>query len=166
MNYRLRPIAIVAFFVLFLSSVAALADGGHDRTQFGSDINIGPNDEAGDVTCFFCSVRVHGHTNGDVTVFFGSIVVEDQAEVSGDVTDFGSGIRLSREAKVDGDVTTFGGQVRHDSAASIGGEITTFSGSIWLFLIFGLPLVVFGAFVALIVWGVRKLTRPSLPVTA
>ena len=166
MNYRLRPITIVAFVVLFLASLTAFAEDGHERTQFGSDINIGPNEEVGDVTCFFCSVRVRGHANGDVTVFFGSVVVEDQGEVGGDLTNFGSGIRISREAKVGGDVTAFGGQVRHDSAASIGGEITTFSGFIWLFLIFGLPLIVFGAFISLVVWGVRKLTRPSIPATA
>jgi hypothetical protein len=166
MNYRLRPTVPAALLVLLLSSAAAFADGSHDRTQFGSNINIGPNEEVGDLTCFGCSVRVHGHVSGDVTVFGGSIVLEDQGEVAGDLTDFGSGIRIARETKVAGDVTAFGGAIRRDSGASIGGEITTFAGSSWLVLIFGLPLVILGAIISLIVWFVRRLTRPSLPVTA
>jgi hypothetical protein len=165
-----NPLFRLAFGSLLLSvslSAAALADGkANDRTQFGSSITIGPNDEVSDATCFFCGIRVRGHVDGDVTVFGGSIVIEDEGEVSGDVTEFGRGVRLEKDAKVDGDLTVFGGPLRRDSAASVGGDVTTFSGSIWLLLIFGLPLVVFAAIIALLVWLVRRLTRPSLPVAA
>jgi hypothetical protein len=36
----------------------------------------------------------------------------------------------------------------------------------WLFLVFGLPLVILGAFVALVIWLVRRLKRPAIPVAA
>ena len=40
---------------------AAFADGSRDRTQFGRNISIAPGEEASDVTCFGCSIRVRGH---------------------------------------------------------------------------------------------------------
>ncbi|HTW57516.1 MAG TPA: hypothetical protein VMD99_05280 [Terriglobales bacterium] len=169
MSYRHHPLllTISSLLVLLMFSAAGFADDtAHDRTQFGSDINVGPNDTVGEITCFGCSVRVRGHVTGDATVFGGSIIVEDEGEIGGDVTDFGRGVRLGKDTKVGGDVTVFGGPVRRDTAASVGGDVTNFSGGIWLFMIFGLPLIIFGAIVALIIWVVRRLTRPSVPVTA
>lgn len=162
----LRLIIVCLLFLLAFSSSAFALETSHDRTQFGSDINIGPNEEVGELTCFFCTIRVRGHVSGDVTAFGGSVIVEDEGEVAGDVTDFGSGVRLDKDVKVGGDVTVFGGPVRRDSAATVGGDVTTFSGSVWLFLIFGLPLIIFGAILALIVWAIRRATRPSVPVIA
>lgn len=163
------PIPIRLFACLFLVaalSTFAFANGDRDRTQVGHDITVGPHEEMGDATCFGCSVRVRGHVTSDVTVFGGSVVVEDEGEISGDVTVFGGGVRLDREAKVGGDLTVFGGQIRRDAAASVGGDVTNFGGPIWLFLIFGLPLVILGAFIWLIVWLVRRLIGPSVPATA
>jgi hypothetical protein len=137
-----------------------------DLTQFGSDITVETDQQTGEVTCFGCSVRVRGHVNGDVTVFAGGITIEEEGEVAGDVTNFGRGVRLDRSAKVDGDVTVFGGAVRRDADASVGGEVTNLKGSPWLLLIFGLPLAILAGIVLFIVWLVRRLTRPSVPVTA
>jgi hypothetical protein len=153
------------FFLVALSTLA-FANGGSDRTQVGHDITIGPNEEVSDATCFGCSVRVRGHVASDVTVFGGSIVVEEQGQIGGEAVVFGRGIRLDKEAKVGGDVTVFGGQVRFDPTATVGGDVTNFGGSIWLFLIFGLPLVFLGGVIALIVWIVRRLIQPSVPATA
>ncbi len=169
MRCRLRWLPLTAAFLfacLALSSAAFAQDGNHDRTQFGHNSSIGPNEQVSEVTCFGCSVRVRGHVAGDVTAFLGSVVIEDGGEVGGDTTVFGGGLRLDKDVKVSGDVTVFGGQLRRDAAASVGGDVTNFSGGIWLFLIFGLPFVAFGAIVALIVWVVRRLIRPSIPVTA
>jgi hypothetical protein len=170
MFHRLCHLPLATLFpvllVLCICIPASAQDAPHDRTHFGSDISVGPNEQVGDVTCFFCSVRVRGHVDSDVTVFGGSILIEDEGEVGGDVTDFGRGVRLEKDVKVAGDVTTFGGPVRRDSEASVGGDVTTFNGSLWLLLIFGLPLVIFGALLALVIWLVRRLIRPSVPVTA
>ena len=153
-------------FLLIALSTAAFADGSHDRTQFGHNISIGPGEEATEVTCFGCSVHVRGHVASDVTTFGGSIVVEDQGEIGGDAVTFGGAVRLNNQAKVQGDVTVFGGQLHRDATATVRGDVTNFSGAGWLVLIFGLPLMVFGALIAFVIWLVRRLTRPTLPVAA
>jgi hypothetical protein len=139
---------------------------GPSLTQFGSDITVEPNQQVADVTCFGCSVRIRGQVNGDVTVFAGGITLEEEGEVAGDVTNFGRGVRLDKSTKVGGDVTAFGGGVRRDADASVGGDVTNFKGPIWMFLIFGLPILVLAGITLFIVWLVRRLTRPSVPLTA
>jgi hypothetical protein len=168
MSYRLRRLRVPAACVIacFALSAAMFAQGTHDRTQFGHDISIVPGEEVGDVACFGCSVRVRGHVTSDVTVFGGSVIIEDEGRVDGDAAVFGGGIRLDRNVEVGGDITVFGGQVQRDPAATVGGNVTDFGGWLWMVLIFGLPLAIVGGFVTLIVWLVRRLTRPSLPATA
>ena len=156
------PLYILLFAML---SATVFAEGSHDRTQFGRDIVVGPGENASDATCFGCSVRVRGHIQGDATVFGGSIVVEDEGEISGDSTDFGGTVRLEKGAKVQS-VSVFGGRFYRDDGAIVAGDVTNFGGSFWLALIFGLPLALLGAFIALIVWLVRRLIGPSVPVTA
>jgi hypothetical protein len=153
---------------LFLCAVptAAFANGSRDVTQVGRDIVVAPGEEVGEATCFGCSVRVRGHVSGDVTTFGGGIVVEDQGQIGGDATSFGGVVRLDPQVKVGGDVTVFGGHLRRDPAASIGGDVTDFGGAGWMILIFVIPLAFIGVFVALIVWFVRRLLRPSLPAAA
>jgi hypothetical protein len=156
---------LTGVFLLSLSA-AAFADGSHDRTQFGHDITVGPEEDVSEVTCFGCSVRVRGRVAGDVTTFGGAIVVEDQGQVGGDLTSFGGNLRLEKEANIGGDVTIFGGRIHRDDSAKIGGDVSTFSGRFWLLLIFGLPFVILGGFIALIVWIVRMVTRREAPVPA
>ncbi len=153
-------------FVLALG-VPAFADGSHDRTQFGHDVIVGADETVAEVTCFSCSVRVRGHVDGDVTTFGGSVVVEHDGSIGGDTTTFGGDVRLDGGAIVK-DLTVFGGRIRRDSAASVGGDVTTFGGGagLWLFIVFGLPFLILGAFIALIVWLVRHFTRRAVPVPA
>ena len=161
--------------VFYLALVAAIvapayADGSrqsHDRTQFGHEIVVGADEKASDVTCFSCSVRIRGQVAGDVTTFGGTVVVEQDGEITGDTTVFGGDLRLDSGANVQ-EVTVFGGKVRRDSSASIHGDVTTFGGgaALWLFLVFGLPFVVLGALIALIVWLIRKFSRPAVPIAA
>ena len=162
---RFRLLSLVVIFIVALSS-AAFADGNRDRTQVGSTINIGPDEEVQDATCFGCSIRVRGHVSGDVTAFGGSVVVEDQGEINGDATVFGGDVRMEKQVKIGGDVTVFGGRIRRDPASTVGGDVTNMGGPGWIFLIFLAPLVFLGAFVALIVWLVRRLMRPSVPAAA
>jgi large exoprotein involved in heme utilization and adhesion len=168
MKARFPFVARVSLCLLACLSLtaAALADKSHDRTQFGHDITVNAGDEISEVTCFGCSVRVRGHVDGDVTTFGGSIVLEEEGEVGGDATSFGGGVRLDAGAKVDGDTTVFGGHLRRDPLSTVGGDVTNFGGSFWLILIFGLPFAILGAFIALVVWIVRLLTRPTAPSVA
>ncbi len=168
MSFRSPLISKFSLFVIpvLCLTAAAFADKSHDRTQFGHDVTVNAGDEVGEVTCFGCSVRVRGRVAGDVTTFGGSIVLEDEGEVGGDATTFGGGLRMDAGAKVDGDAVVFGGHLRRDPAATVGGDVTNFGGSFWLVLIFGLPLAILGAFIALVVWLVRMLTRSSVPAPA
>jgi hypothetical protein len=164
MNTKFRSYLSLAF--LLVISSAAFANGSQDRTQFGHNIEIGPDEQVGDATCFGCTIRVHGHVASDVTVFGGNIYVEDQGEVDGDVTSFAGNIHLDRETKVGGDVTVFGGRVYRDPSVSIGGDVTNMGGGGWILLIFILPLIVLGALLAFVIWLIRRLLRPSVPASA
>ncbi len=144
----------------------ALAAGSHERTQFGRDIVIESNEQVSEATCFGCSIRVRGHVATDATAFGGSVILEEGGQVATDATVFGGSVRLAPNTKVGGDVTVFGGRVDRDPAAAIGGDVAVFSGALWIFLIFGLPFVVLGGLIALIIWVVRRLTQPSVPATA
>jgi hypothetical protein len=153
--------------VVFVTlSATCFADSSHDRTQFGHDITIGPGEEASDVTCFGCSVRVRGKVRTDVTTFGGTVIVEEGGEVGTDLTSFGGNVRLDKDSKVSGGVTVFGGRLYRAPDASVSGDVTVFAGGFWIFLIFGLPLVLFGAFLALLIWIIRRFTRPRVPITA
>ena len=161
----MRPMAGIAFGLIV--SAGAHADSSHDRTQFGHNITIGPNEEVSDATCFGCSIRIRGHVSGDVTTFGGAVVLEDTAEVDGDMSVFGGSVRLDKNVKVGGDVSVFGGRVRKDPEATVGGDVSNFSSPGWLVLIFVVPLLLFGGFVAFIIWLVwRLIKRPSLPQPA
>lgn len=147
--------------------IPAFAEGSHDRTQFGHDVTVGSDEQVAEVTCFGCSVRIRGRVDGDVTTFGGSVVVEHDGVIGGDTTTFSGDVRLDGGANVKS-LTVFGGRVRRDSGATVGGDVTTFGGgaALWLFIIFGLPFLFLGAFIALIVWLVRRYTRRAVPVAA
>jgi hypothetical protein len=67
---------------------------------------------------------------------------------------------LGPATKIGGEVTVMGGTLIRDPKAQIGGDVTTFSGQGWLFVIFGLPLLVFAGIIALIVWLIQRRRRP------
>ena len=158
---------LIRFSLAAALAASAMAQGSHDRTQFGHEITIGADESASEATCFGCSVRIRGRVDGDVTTFGGSIFIERDGSIAGDTTTFGGNVRLDGGAKVKA-VTVFGGRVHRDPGAEVEGDITNFAGgaALWLFLIFGLPFVLLGAVIALIVWLVRRFTRTSVPVAA
>lgn len=167
-SMRLSSTNLVLLLIVYGAiSAFAFADGSHDRTQFGHEIVIGADENATDVTCFSCGVRIRGHVSGDVTTFGGAVIIEPDGEVAGDTTVFAGDLRLDAGARVR-EVTVFGGKLRRDPSATVRGDITTFGGGValWLFLIFGLPFVVLGAFIALIVWLIRRFIRTPLPAPA
>jgi hypothetical protein len=166
-RFALRLSAWIVFVVAF--TAISFADRAQDHTQVGHNISIGPGEEASEATCFGCSIRVRGHVSGDVTALGGSIIVEDQGQVGGDATAIGGGIRLNSGVTVHGDVTAIGGRIRRDLGATVGGEVNSLGGPGWIALIILvalLPFVFFGLFVALIVWLIRRLLRPAVPVAA
>ena len=166
-NYnRALRLPFACLILLFGVSFAAFADNPRDRTQFGHNINVGPNEEVAEVTCFGCSVRVQGHVAGDVTTFGGSVTVEDQGEIGGDVTTFGGNLRLYKEGTVNGDASVFGGRLNRDPSATVKGSVTNMAGAGWIFVIFVAPFVVLGLIIWFVVWIIRRLLRSSVPATA
>jgi cytoskeletal protein CcmA (bactofilin family) len=163
MGFILRRVSTWLFVVAI--SAVAFADGSHDRTQVGSNINVGPDEQVSEATCFGCSIRVQGQVSGDVTTFGGSISIEGHGQVGGDATAFAGNVRLENEVKVKGDVAVFGGRIRRDPSATVGGDLTNLGGPGWIVLIFVIPLFFVGLFVVLIVWLVRLLLRPAKPAT-
>jgi hypothetical protein len=152
------------FWVAF--STAAFAKDNPSYTQLGHNINVGPNDQVGDLTCFGCSIRIRGEVAGDVTTFGGSVTVEDQGQVAGDVSLFGGDARLDRGVRIAGDVSVFGGQIHRDPQAAIAGDVTSFGGHGWLLPILVTPIVLLGLLVAMVVWIVQRTRRPSWPAAA
>lgn len=142
-------------------SAFAFADRSHDRTQFGHNISISPDEQVTDATCFGCSVHIRGHVSGDVTTFGGSVVVEDGGAIDGDVTTFAGNTRLEHSVAVKGDVTVFGGRVYRDPTATIEGDVSNFGAGPWIVLVFAAPFLVLGLFVAAVIWLIRRLMRPS-----
>ncbi len=164
---RLRRLSTGLIFpILVVVAVSSAVFADRDRTQVGHNINIGPNDDVSEATCFGCSIHVRGHVSGDATAFGGSIVVQDQGQVGGDATAFGGDIRVEKAVRVGGDITVFGGRIRRDPAATVGGDVTTMGGPGWIVLIFLTPLIFIGIVVAMIVWLIRRLLRPSVPIAA
>jgi hypothetical protein len=166
MTKRTRSVLIACVLICFALSAAAFAAAPSDVTHFGSDITINPGQEIGDATCVGCTVHVRGHVAGDVTALGGNIVVEAPGQINGDVTTIIGGVRLDQGVSIAGDVTVLGGRIRRDPSSSIRGETTNFAGIWWILVIAGLPLAFLGGFVFLIVWVVRRLTRPAVPVAA
>jgi len=161
-----RSICFYALLFWVVFSTAAFAKDNPSYTQLGRNINVGPSEKVGDLTCFGCNIHIRGEVAGDVLTFGGSVTVEDQAQVAGDVSIFGGDARLDRGARVAGDVSVFGGQVRRDPQAAIAGDVTSFGGHGWLLPILLMPIVLLGLLVALVVWIVQRTRRPALPAAA
>jgi len=166
-SYEISRNACLSGILLCLAlSGTAFAKDNSSYTQVGRNINIGPDQQVGELTCFGCSIRVRGQVSGDITTFGGSITLENQAQVAGDVTSFGGDLRLDQGVRVAGGATVFGGQIRRDPQATVAGDVTSFGGHGWALLILLTPLVGVGLFVALVIWLIQRVRRPSVPVRA
>jgi len=149
--------------IALLSSSLCMAEQRSDRVQIGRDIHVQPGDRSGDLVCIGCSIYVRGHTAGDVVAVAGSVTLEDGAQVAGDTVAVLGSVRLQNAAQVAGDVTAVAGDVRRDPTAKIAGQVTSLGGAGWILLIVVMPLIMFGALIALIVW---LLQRSRVPVPA
>jgi hypothetical protein len=159
-----RPFSVAIVSLLLLSSAAVSQD--KDFTHWGRSINIGPNDEATDVTCFGCSIHIRGQVSGDVTAFLGSITIENEAQVAGDVTAFCGDMRLVDSARVDGDATVFGGHLHRDPNFEVGGTASSMGSRAVVLLIAMVPVVLLGLLVPGLIWLIRRLRRPPVPAAA
>jgi len=140
-----------------------VAESNADRVQIAKSLTVDEGDKAGDVVCVLCSIRIRGETSGDVVAIAGNIILEQGATVAGDTVAVAGNIRLDAAAKVGGDAVAVAGAVRRDPTATVGGEVTSRVGGGWILLIFVLPPMMLGAFLALIIWIIQRSRRPTVP---
>lgn len=152
--------AVVALF-----STAAVAQQNSDQVHIGRDIYIQPLDKAGDLVCVGCSIYIRGKVAGDAVAVGGSVVLEQGAQVAGGVTTVVGNIRLQTGTQIAGDVAAVAGTVKRDPQSTISGDVTSLGGAGWMLLILVAPLVLFGGFVALIIWLFQR-RRPVAPAAA
>lgn len=142
-----RRFAWAVLIILFTLSLSAFAKGKHgdnDRVSFGSDITVSEGENAGDLVCMFCSVKVHGEVGGDIAVIFGSITVDSGHKISGDVAVIGGDLNLGEEAVTGGDVAVVAGNANLAPSATIHGSRTVMPGAFWLLIPFAPLLVLIG----------------------
>jgi hypothetical protein len=154
---------LITLVVVAGISLAAAKDNP-DYTQFGRDIYVAPDQKTGELTCIGCSIHIRGQVASDVTTLGGDVVLDGDASVAGDITAIGGKVRLGAGTKVAGDLTSMGGKLIKDPQAQVAGDVATFDGQGWLFLIFGLPLLLFAGLIAFIVWLVQGRKRPVQPL--
>src|SRR5215469_10269215 len=146
----------IALFLVVAAPTMSFASGG-ERVQFFQSMNIGPDENVGEVVCIGCSIHMAG-TSADMVAILGSIVIDGTA--NGDVVAVGGGVVLNEDAKVTGDTVAIGNGLQRHPNAIVKGEVVSQSGPIvFLGLVLGLfvvPLLPIILFVALIVWLVRR----------
>ena len=160
-----RHFLLASLFVLLTSSVPAFPKEkhtGNDHVSFGSDIVVSEGEDAGDVVCAFCSVKVHGNVGGDIAVLFGSVTVDSGHKIGGDVAILGGDLNLSEEAEAGGDVAILAGNANLAQSATIHGSRTVLPGAFWLLIPFA-PLLVFIGIIWLIIYLIRR-NRYRYPV--
>jgi hypothetical protein len=147
---------------LLLVAFTPFAQADHDRASFGSNITVAEGENAGDIACAFCSVRIHGDVRGDVAVFLGSVTVDPMHSISGDTAIFGGDLNLGEESEVGGDLVILGGNANLAPGAVVRGDHNILPGRFWLILPFA-PLLILIGIIWLIVYLVRR-NRYQFPV--
>ena len=151
----------VPALLLILAAPPALhADSKGDRVQVGRSIVVEEGEEAGDLVCVGCSIRMMG-TCGDIVAIGGSVTID--GTVKGDAVTVGGDMHLDENASIAGDLVTVGGGLSRHPGAVVKGDVTSQSGPLIFLGLFLVPLVPLVLIVALIVWLVRP-NRPRAPV--
>ncbi len=138
---RAHCLILLALLFVVATPSALRANDKNDRVQVGHSIVVEEGEEAGDLVCIGCSIRMMG-TCGDIVAVGGSISIE--GTVKGDAVTVGGGLSRHPNAVVKGDVTS-----RSGPAIFLG-----------LLLVPLLPVILV---VALIIWLVKP-NRPRAPV--
>jgi hypothetical protein len=160
-RYAVMLVAAVGIFF----SIPMVAERTSDQVHIGRDIYVQPQDKAGDLVCVGCSIYIRGQVAGDAVAVGGSVVLQQGAQVAGGVTSVVGDVRLQTGTQIAGDAVAVAGMVKRDPQSTISGDVTSLGGAGWTLLILVSPLVLFGAFVALIIWLFQR-RRPVAPAAA
>jgi hypothetical protein len=168
---RARLLALLAVAIV-LAPLTARAD--RDAVQFGDDIRITADKPVKDAVCFFCSVHLDGHANGDVVVFFGNtyingeahhdvvnffgnVTAADNSTIGGDMVSFFGSVQLGENVTVQKDLVALFGALHAPDSASVGGDRVVQSG--W---VISLPPLIFIVIILVIVHEIRAYRRRQL----
>lgn len=91
-----------------------------DRVSIGRSIEVGEDEQAGDVVCVGCSVDIDGVATGDVVAVGGSVDV--RGTVQGDAVSIGGKVRVDDGAKVLGEAVAVGGFIDVADGGAIEGQ--------------------------------------------
>ena len=165
MRIRKRLFLCFALVLVMAAPARTFAKSGqNDRVQFFQSINVGPDEQVGDVVCLACSIHMAGTASGDTVAILGSIIVD--GTVKGDVVAVGGGIKLGEDATVGGDIVGLGGGVnRHPNAVAKGDVVSQSGPVVFMGLFLGMvvvPLLPVILVIWLIVWLVRR-DRRAVP---
>ncbi len=130
------------------TATPAFAHDSQDRVSFAQRIVVRPDEKAGDLVCFLCSIENHGNVHGDVVSFLGG--VKSEGAIDGDVVSFFGDVNLAGDASVHGNLVILGGNLRKGASVQTGSSQVIFPTAIVLF-----PFLI----VAAILWGVTRVFR-------
>ena len=153
---------LFAAALVLTACTSTLAEQSSERVQMGHDIRIEADENVSEATCFGCTVYVRGHVAGDVTTFFGNIVMEGGGQVAGDMTTIGGDVRMESGTATAGEVTAIGGSVRRDPGATIAGDVTSMGNRTTAIVLLASPFLIIGGIIAFIVWLVRRRKQPAM----
>jgi hypothetical protein len=157
---RICRSVMLVFAALSFYATPLMAQKSSDQVHIGRDIYIQPQDKAGDLVCVACSIIIRGQVAGDAVAVGGSVMLEQGAQVVGSVTTVLGDIRLRMGTQIAGDVAAIAGTVKRDPQSTISGDVTSMGGAGWMLLVLVAPLVLFGGFIALIIWLFQRNRRP------
>lgn len=144
--------------VCVLPTFLNASDGSQARVQFFQSIDVGPDEQVGDVVCIVCSIHMAGTASGDTVAILGSVFVEGKA--NGDVVAVGGSVRLGEDASVGGETVGLGGGVSRHPNAVVKGDVVSQANPLFFLLLFVaaivMPLLPIALIVWLIVWLVRS----------
>jgi hypothetical protein len=109
-------LAVLALF--FVAAAVPRAHADDDRVSFFNSINVGEGEEAHDLVCILCSIRIDGTAHGDTVAILGSI--RSNGPIDGDAVTILGNINLGRDARIGGDCVAVLGSVRHYTSNQVG----------------------------------------------
>lgn len=96
----------------------------HDnRTVFGSNVRVGPDETIGKIAAFGGEVEVAGHVIGGIDAFGGNVHILPGGHVEGPVSLLGGDLTLDDNATLEGSAQMLGGDVHRAAGAHMTGAI-------------------------------------------
>ena len=130
----MRRLFLAVFVLFFVAAAVPRAHADDDRVSFFHSINVAEGEDAHDLVCIFCSIRIDGAAHGDSVAILGSI--HSDGPIDGDAVTILGNISLGRDGRVGGDCVAVLGSVRHYTSSQIGKDLVEIPFALLLIPIF------------------------------